>query len=48
MNLHAAIYETRRNLAEVGRSVNLLVGGDSVRPLVSEWAVEWAVSFDNV
>ena len=48
MNLHAEIYETRRNLAEVERNVDLLVEGDSIRPLVSEWAVEWAVSFDNV
>ena len=39
MNLHAVTYETRRYLAEVERNVDLLVEGDSIRPLVSEWAI---------
>ena len=44
MNLHGVIHETRRNLAEVERSVDLLIDGDLVHPLVSELMVTLEVS----
>jgi len=39
VNLHGVIHETRRNLAEVERSVDLLIDSDLIHPLVSELAV---------
>ena len=44
MNLHGVIHETRQNLAEVERSVDLLIDGDVIQPLVSEPTVTLEVS----
>jgi len=39
VNLHAVIYETRQNLAEVEHHVDLLIDDDLIHPLVSGFVV---------
>lgn len=48
VNLHAVICETRRNLAEVERSVDLLIEGDLIQPLVSDQTEIPGISFNSV
>jgi len=44
VNLHGVIHETKQNLVDVERSVDLLIGGDLIHPLVSELTAMLEVS----